>query len=274
MIMTALELQSFVWHDSKIVQAKMSQVSLRLFLSFYNFAGTLSITNSGENFEISKLRAIFNLVKMLLIGVFCIFFMWSKPLRLLVFRQDVIYANVWSQFTKTLILVTVFLMQGILIYISFTNFIRKKLILNLVKKMSEFSIGNQYSKELDFRWKKNFSCMRSYAIITITYFAMNMNFTITSFVCMFTLSHVYWDMACFVSFVKSFEIFLVILLEDFAQEISNASQHKGYKKLLKKIKKIHNLNMDFHKIFGDGFTLMTCYIIVTMTTRVNIIAKS
>lgn len=252
----------------------MSKVPLSVLVSFYNLLGISSLKPDVYGWKNSSILAMFHVLKMPLVIVFTVCMINSRIIRNLTYKLNFDEFKSQTPFSKLLIIISVEMVHISSLSICFLEFSRRKRIEKFINKMCEVTIDDSHAEKLKTRWKNHFRFISSlFLIIALSQFFTKMKFTVFGFISWIILIYPHMMMSSFLSFVKSFEIFFIILLRDFQSEFENgfktlALDLQTYQRLLNKYQEIYEVNRDFLEVFGTQLTLMTCCVTGITTLQV------
>lgn len=206
---------------------------------------------------------------------FSVYFLTNVPLRQQVLKDDVIFKNrFYSGFTKFLILVSGRVIQISTLVTCCINFWRQEKVLNLMMKVKEVRMNAKLLPRLRRMWRREFmlvSC--SIAVLQTLAFVSKMKISMLSLVVHMITSIPYNFVVAFLTFIKTFEILFVILLEDFRLNMKSLNQSKlcsrDFEYLTRKYHKIYEMNKEFAKVFGHQITIIVCCITAMIIFQVN-----
>lgn len=254
----------------------MSKVSLETFVAFFNFTCILSIKHSSDGSKMKTLKflSVFNVLITPSAFFFSIFIMKSQFVRSFLFKNVVSEAKTFSTFSRNLILFSSQHLILTMILISLINLCRRGEILNFIKKISEVELEFSLTSQLQALWKKLFIWLSFLLfIVSLSQFVSKMNVSLLSISSFVLCSYPYIVLTGWMSFLKAFELFFMILLKDFKFQLKiiqtkTAFGFQDYRVLMEKYHKIHALNSELQKVFGTQFTLLTCCVTVMTTLQV------
>lgn len=254
----------------------MSKVSFGYFIKLFCICGILSI-KAENKLKQSRIFTVINFIRMPFVILFMIFFFGNPPLRKMVFKTDVIFSNRnYSTFTKVLIRVSGYLLQVVTFSICFINFWKRNKILDFMRQVQKVEISQTSSARLKKLWRK-FTAMFLilWFLVTVENYVTKMRFSFLAIACFLIFTHSYVIVTSFLCFLKAFEMFFMVMLEDFnislTEELTSQSDFDVdlYHKCLAKYRTIFTSNEKFHEAFGIQMSLMISY--VTLMTTIQVI---
>ena len=253
----------------------MSERALKFVLGFHNYCGILNLEYKNGRFFRSNLFAILNIIRIAILIIIGVCVKTNKDFRSTVLRKELATLENFSIFTQ--ILMNFALVTNVILYL-FLNIIclwKRGQILNLFNKCIEFTLEEQLQKKF-----RNISTRNSLLILIylfLCFFAQlitQMKYSVSSIIVSFILTHPFFVMLNFLCFMKNSEIFFVLLLEQFKNDLEKFSLKNYFdeqfsQKLIRKYQNIYELNKEYRKVFGVQITFMTCCINILLTIQVN-----
>lgn len=257
------------------LRLKKSNISLRLLIKNFNIFGISSVIEDGGDLRISNFLALFHFFKMLLTLVFTICVLSLRELRSSIVADSCAELEFLTIFARNLVHLTTLVLQISLLVVGQLQFLKRQKVLNFLKQMREMEVERNLAKKLETQWKKHFAIMILGSCIMLTSQAFTrFKFSIAALTALVVASYPYVLMSSLLSFVKCFEIFLIVLLIDFRKDLEKslevaALDFETHQRLMIKYQKIYNLNRDFLQAFGMQLTLTTCCVTTLMLLTVT-----
>lgn len=258
----------------------MSKCATRFVLGFHNFCGTLNIKYEDESYCISRLVIIWNLVQVTMIVLVNAFIASDKitsekEFLATVVRAELIALDNFSIFSKMLIDCSTFTIQVLSISLCSIQLWKRGEIRKILNMSNEFILDEESQKKLQKVSTRNVIFSLFYfAVILTLQFIMAMKPSVFSIVVCFIFMNPYLVTTSFLSFMKNYEVFFVLLLKQFRRDLKillrkSHFDDDHYQSLLRKYQKIYALNKEYKKTFGAQMTLVTCCLGIYLTIDVR-----
>ena len=236
----------------------MSKFRVRLIYQFYNFSGLFNFKLQDGKNQVSNITALTNLVKVPIILL----------LQVLVFHHPIFHAEVHSPEALSLIfskvVQAVFIIQKLSASISSILFCwiqvaNRHKLKRLINGMMLLKIANEPQSDCMK------SCIRDniliFSIFTAKTFGLYFvifKFSMLSFIVNIISSFLIFQTFVFVSFVKNFENYVLVLMEEFRKDLKHFS-FRRHQKYFERYDEIHDLIRDFQQCFGLQLSVFTCF---------------
>lgn len=268
-----------IWKRKDLVEVRMSGIPLAFFMRVYTYFGLLSIEVRSNEFKCSRSFALFNVLQHLISFVSLLALnVAPSHVRSVVLESDPMSLKVFSAFAKIIFTISTLSIPVVSLFISQAQFWKRKEILQLMEDMSKLEMAESFSRKLTKMCKTHFY------LFALFFTAMVMLETVGSFkhsligfVVGVTSVCPYLLLANFLSFLKTFEYFFIIHLQEFVHDLrtsiaKSSIDGQSFRELSKRYHKIMELNEKFNTTFGLQISLLTCSLTLMTTFAVNTFA--
>lgn len=260
----------------------MSNTSHRRALSFYNFSATLCLTYDNHVYKVSKLVAFLNVLKITIIILIAAPIAASLKESTLKFGFfDPANFSIVSRVTMFCAAITIHASNFVL---TIMQILWRNHIKDFMNEALESTPSERYLKIFQKLCIKNSMASGILFVLSsfLQYFS-SMHVSFASAVIYILMVDSVEVILSFVSFVRNFENFVAVLLEEFRNDIKNlvnfekfqeGSDEANYRKLSEKYQKIYNLVEKFNEAVGLQLTMITCLWVVMLVLQVTSMAKT
>ena len=235
---------------------KMSTFRVRCALQFYNFHSILNLKLKNENFEVSKIVTISNLLKFPACIIISILVSFPSETQLL---NDEIAIVKSSKFVTVSQIVVVFFHFFYFTLLCLIQILNRHKTMKLVNKAFELKM----KKEFQYQFIKN--CARHFlnlflilVVLSIFQYCFIFKLSWQSAILMIIGIHQNLIILGFVTFSKNFEEFVVALLNELRSDLK-LKLHENNQIYLKRHQEVYDLAEQFQTCFGLQFTVFTCF---------------
>lgn len=237
----------------------MSTFLHRITLAFYNFSSILCLKYESQSFRIFKTSVLSNILKIPLSFIItaALAFVWPNEL----FSQNIFTLSEYSVFTQISVGISAVILQISFIVVNYLQIFNRFEILSLMNEALQL-LEEKKLKKCRKAFAKNFLTLSLFflAVIAIQFWSVMKPtlFCVAAFAVMMYPSLM---MVAFVSFVKNFEEFLVVCLEDVGSDFNHLDSCNMKSSVIEEMKnyqKIFDLAESFNKCFGAQLTILVC----------------
>lgn len=236
-------------------------------LRFYNFSCILFLKVEDSAYKVSSFQTFFNIFKLLVLFGVTILISTQLTIRDEIFKKIIIDMSEYSKFAKFSSHFVIAIVYSSLYSLCFLQFYHRQKVKDLMNMIFLINIENGETMK---KFRRNcvndsiaFGIFFSFIYLVQFFSLAKLNFLsilISAVLCYATV--IFFG---FLSFVKSFENFLVASIKDLKYCVNHSSMIQGNRnvkevvKLSKKYLKIFYLVEKFNKCFGLQVMLYTCY---------------
>lgn len=253
----------------------MSHVLHRYTIRFHNFASLLCLKEQNGSYKVSHTSSLLNCLKMPFIIVFAVLYVIYSNTEDKKSSIDLKKFSTFSLASLVIMTVSAYVSSTCLIVLQVINRYPMK---NFFNNWLRSSLGQEYLIEFQRICLRNdIALVVVFSVFSsIQYFGLT-KITLISFAATMVLLYPNIVLVNVISFVTSFQNFVAISLKEFrksiqiSQQKSSKSEHvaESYLQLSRKYQELHDLVQQFNDCFGHSLTLMTCYVIMTLTLTVR-----
>lgn len=244
----------------------MSKALHRFLLGFYNFTGLLCIKHKNGSYEISHPTAFLNILKLFSSSLFVIFILSNIDIKQKVFLKYVNDLSKLSQFSKMTIQFTAFYFHYITVVLFIKQFAHRHEMKDLLNEALKCKMSEKYLRRFAKLCQSSvklgiFSCI----VIMMKFFSL-MNPSFLNFLIFFVFIFPSIFSLAIVSFVKSFENFVVVSLQKLNDELKVWTSEEGrsqfsdieiYLRFSHQHQELFGFVNKFNKAFGMQMTTLT-----------------
>lgn len=240
----------------------------------YTFLGIFSMKVRSNELEVFKTILIFNSVKILASFLFIVAVVNSSVIRNASMNFDVMGSrslSITSKISSKILFCSISIASLLLGYLQVLDRERISKFFNL---LANTEISPKYSDELRIRWRKHIvSVLVLFTVIATIQFLTFMKFTLIGLLGFILGCYSHLMITSFTSFLKTFEIIFLVLLEDLTNDLratvkSISIDISAYEKLSRKHRLVYRLITDFNETFGYQLTIVCCNLIFMATFQV------
>lgn len=232
----------------------------------YSYFGVLSIKFDKNEIKNSRALGIFNILRVFAMWLVLIFVLKSNEFRNLTLKQEMLSSKSFSAFSKNIGVVFGLFLNFTASAVWVMNCIKRKKITNFLDEVHKCPISKSKFQVL---WTKHsLIVLVSFILINAVQVITKVRFTLLSIGTFILLIQPYLITLGFMSFVKTFEYFFFICLEDFKQYLINSEFQQNDIELIRKFKYIYDLNQSFKANFGFQITLTVLGVSSFLTVQV------
>lgn len=261
----------------------MSLPLFRFALCLYNYSSILCLKYNGKVFEISRLQALHNVLKMpFVIGVAFLISLYV-PLRDAIFKKSLVFLKNHSVFAQLSVVLVLFLMQISELLLCTLQVAKREKIIKLMNQALCQALSQKYHQKFVKR------CINITKIFLFANFLSHSiqyvgtcNISVLTLFVSFMMFYCFNVLFSFVCFVKSFEAFIVTSIKELKSEVKEQQQlmstdHKVNLQHLIKLSKKYQIIRDLVEIFNDSFgsqiTLVVCQLTTAIVLNVSFINR-
>lgn len=246
---------------------------------FYNFSGFFALSFDRGTFKISYFQAIWNVAKLLLTLSFVAYasIVWTTSYN--IFKPALVALPHFSNFSHITLSASTVFRETIAFFLLILQLTHLRLIKKFMNEALLMTLNEKYSKKFEN------TCLRHFAILSVVlalnllvkYFSV-MNPSILSFTIFASFMYPGLTIMSFVSFVKNFENFIVVSLEELRHDLNQVSNsgklsscaiNESLSKLAEKYEKLFKFMRRFAETFGTQLTVVTCCITAILVFSVS-----
>lgn len=254
----------------------MLKVSDRLALFFFNITGVFNFKYENNVLKVSKAVMVWNTVATPLSTMFFYFLMSSSFLQDFVFDKEIISFDQISRFSRGLIIFASFLIQCASIGSCFSQLWNRNYVLKFLNEINELhSLLDDDLKEVFQKHATRNILIASFLCTTgiLVQFSI-FRITAVTFFISFVLCLSYLATLGFLSSIKTFELFLNTLMQEFDMTLEKMLESPEFdfekcQRLAIIHQNLYQLSVQFTKDFGFPLTSITCYYIVITSMDVK-----
>ena len=236
-------------------------------LSFYNFSSITALRYENLRYKISTFSTIANCLKIpilcFMIGLLTI----HRELLAECLLPTLMKLENFSSFTKISISIITFLPDLFLVYLFISLLVTRKEIKNLLNNSLTFNMTNKYLKTFEkLCIHQSLTLLFVFLMTSIIQYYGSFQFGFIPMIFFIFFLYPTLMIFSFVSFIKTFENFIVASLEEFKDDLIKLSDRdeklklKMFQELSWKFRHINNLTEKFNKVCGLQITVFISYL--------------
>lgn len=252
----------------------MSSRFFRISLIICNFLGILCFKFERNQFRLSKLAVVMNIFVMPVVLFSTILIRNSESIQNKIYITEVLEFESYSTLSIIVVEVMVYVELFTACALSVFNFRQQKLLLNFMNRLAEFSMHLKYQRKFEKLFRRCFSTALGVALfVSIFQFYGFLKVSFLGLLASTVLFYPYMVILGTMTYLKSFELFLVMILKNFKMELKSSNRSRSdsdsYQIMMRKYQKIYEFAEEFNMVFGCQTTILVANMSLTLTLEVN-----
>lgn len=255
----------------------MFKVSDRFALLFFSMTGVFNFKYENNVLKLSKFVMVYNIVATPLAAIFFYLLMTSSFLQDIVFDNEKIGFDQISRFTLGLMIFDNFFIHFASLGSCVVQLWKRNYVFKFLNEVNELhSFLDDGLKEVFQKHATRNTLIASFLCTTYVLVQFSTcKISAVTFVFSFLLSRPYLLAYGYLAFIKTFEAFLVVLLQDFDMKLKKFLETTEFnledcQRLMTNHQRVHRLSEEFNSNFGFPMTMFTCFYTCITTLHVRI----
>lgn len=254
----------------------MLKFSHHLALFFFNISGVFFFKYEDNLFKVSKIAVVWSIVATPLSILFFYFVITAPFLQGVIFDIEKFDLNQFSKLSVGLMVVAIIFLHYSAIGSGFLQLWKRMDLLKLLNEVNELHglLDDGLKKSFYNRAIQNILISSLFCAINVLIQFSILKMSAVTFVISFVISRPYLVTIGFLACIKTFESFLVVLMQDFDKNLETFLKKPKFdfdecQRLATNYRRFYRLHVKFNTVFGFALTTITCYYTIITTLIVK-----